>query len=165
MQHVAVPSSNACTAARQPPAFHHLTSCLPVEICLHFLVQVYQGGIGSYALFVMVAAFLLVHPSRHPVHTGSRRAGSSPFWLLSAYLSCCMQLLGSCKQQKASDEMLLFIRAPHHPDEQQHLIRRLTAACSPPEAFLLAGVGAGLMLVRTGKVCLHAVLQKLKPQE
>ena len=26
--------------------------------------QVYQGGIGSYALLVMVAAFLLLHPSR-----------------------------------------------------------------------------------------------------
>ena len=27
-------------------------------------IQVYQGGIGSYALLVMVAAFLLLHPSR-----------------------------------------------------------------------------------------------------
>ena len=27
-------------------------------------VQVYMGGIGSYALLVMVAAFLLLHPSR-----------------------------------------------------------------------------------------------------
>ena len=26
--------------------------------------QVYMGGIGSYALLVMVAAFLLLHPSR-----------------------------------------------------------------------------------------------------
>ncbi|KAL3157918.1 hypothetical protein ABBQ32_012323 [Trebouxia sp. C0010 RCD-2024] len=37
--------------------------------------EVYQGGIGSYALFVMVAAFLLVHPSRHPHRAGSQRAG------------------------------------------------------------------------------------------
>jgi len=36
---------------------------------------VYQGGIGSYALFVMVAAFLLLHPSRHPSRPGSKRAG------------------------------------------------------------------------------------------
>ena len=27
------------------------------------LMQVYSGGIGSYALLVMVAAFLLLHPS------------------------------------------------------------------------------------------------------
>ena len=27
------------------------------------LSQVYSGGIGSYALLVMVAAFLLLHPS------------------------------------------------------------------------------------------------------
>ena len=27
------------------------------------LLQVYSGGIGSYALLVMVAAFLLLHPS------------------------------------------------------------------------------------------------------
>ncbi|KAL0037432.1 hypothetical protein WJX79_008048 [Trebouxia sp. C0005] len=38
--------------------------------------EVYQGGIGSYALFVMVAAFLLLHPSRHPSRPGSKRAGS-----------------------------------------------------------------------------------------
>ena len=29
-----------------------------------YLLQVYSGGIGSYALLVMVAAFLLLHPSR-----------------------------------------------------------------------------------------------------
>lgn len=38
-------------------------------------MQVYTGGIGSYALFVMVAAFLLLHPSRVPEHEGSSRAG------------------------------------------------------------------------------------------
>lgn len=29
-------------------------------------MKVYQGGIGSYALLVMVASFLLQHPSRMP---------------------------------------------------------------------------------------------------
>jgi len=35
-------------------------------------VQVYSGGIGSYALLVMVAAFLLAHPSRTPLSAHSR---------------------------------------------------------------------------------------------
>ena len=51
--------------------------CAFCDSILYTLVQVYQGGIGSYALFVMVAAFLLVHPSRHPSHAGSRRAGAA----------------------------------------------------------------------------------------
>ncbi len=34
--------------------------------------QVYQGGIGSYALLVMVAAFLLLHPSRGPAGSQSK---------------------------------------------------------------------------------------------
>ena len=32
-------------------------------------MQVYQGGIGSYALLVMVASYLLQHPSRMPTAT------------------------------------------------------------------------------------------------
>ncbi len=35
-------------------------------------VQVYTGGIGSYALLVMVAAFLQTHPSRAPASAHSR---------------------------------------------------------------------------------------------
>lgn len=33
--------------------------------------QVYLGGIGSYALLVMVAAFLLLHPSRAETDDGA----------------------------------------------------------------------------------------------
>ncbi len=36
--------------------------CTLIGIIHH--LQVYSGGIGSYALLVMVAAFLLLHPSR-----------------------------------------------------------------------------------------------------
>ena len=35
------------------------------------MAQVYHGGIGSYALLVMVAAFLLAHPSRGGGGSGS----------------------------------------------------------------------------------------------
>ena len=34
-------------------------------------LQVYSGGIGSYALLVMVAAFLLLHPSRADAEVGA----------------------------------------------------------------------------------------------
>ncbi len=37
-------------------------------------LQVYSGGIGSYALLVMVAAFLQGHPSRAPLSAHSRAA-------------------------------------------------------------------------------------------
>ena len=35
----------------------------------------YTGGIGSYALLVMVAAFLAAHPSQRPLSARSRAAG------------------------------------------------------------------------------------------
>ena len=38
--------------------------------------QVYSGGLGSYALLVMVAAFLMLHPSRRPPPTAQRFGGS-----------------------------------------------------------------------------------------
>ena len=41
------------------------SECLVYGICCtDYDMQVYSGGIGSYALLVMVAAFLLLHPSR-----------------------------------------------------------------------------------------------------
>jgi non-canonical poly(A) RNA polymerase PAPD5/7 len=39
-------------------------------------VQVYSGGIGSYALLVMVAAFLQSHPSQRPLSARSRMASA-----------------------------------------------------------------------------------------
>lgn len=42
-------------------------------------MQVYSGGIGSYALLVMVAAFLQAHVSRAPLSAHSRAtAGLDP---------------------------------------------------------------------------------------
>lgn len=55
----------------------------------HDFLQVYTGGIGSYALFVMVAAFLLLHPSRTPKREGSRHAGDH-------MLACAV----TCRQEK-----------------------------------------------------------------
>ena len=36
----------------------------------------YTGGLGSYALLVMVAAFLQSHPSQRPLSARSRMAGA-----------------------------------------------------------------------------------------
>ena len=68
------------------PASHRVSACL-------WPMQVYQGGIGSYALFVMVAAFLLLHPSRHPRQPGSKRAGSDTAY----FFSCSEQGGGTWK--------------------------------------------------------------------
>ena len=44
--------------------------------CHLIRVQVYTGGLGSYALLVMVAAFLQSHPSQRPLSARSRMAGA-----------------------------------------------------------------------------------------
>ncbi|BDA44734.1 Terminal nucleotidyltransferase 4B [Coccomyxa sp. Obi] len=46
------------------PPMRPLVLILKVFLHQRELNEVYQGGIGSYALLVMVAAFLLLHPSR-----------------------------------------------------------------------------------------------------
>ena len=49
------------------PSCHPPSFTLVLQLRPEFLglaVQVYTGGIGSYALLVMVAAFLMLHPSR-----------------------------------------------------------------------------------------------------
>ncbi len=38
-------------------------------------MQVYSGGIGSYALITIVAAYLRLHSSRRPKHTHTPRGG------------------------------------------------------------------------------------------
>ena len=45
-------------------------------------LQVYSGGIGSYALLVMVAAFLLLHPSRADADGASQLEGNLGVLLL-----------------------------------------------------------------------------------
>ena len=42
-----------------------LLLCL-IKISFQLPLQVYKGGIGSYGLIVMVAAFLLLYPARAP---------------------------------------------------------------------------------------------------
>lgn len=44
------------------------------EVNPDIILQVYSGGIGSYALLVMVAAFLQGHVSRTPLSAHSRAA-------------------------------------------------------------------------------------------
>ena len=40
-------------------------------------LQVYTGGIGSFALLVMVASFLLLHPSRRSAGYAGAGAGEA----------------------------------------------------------------------------------------
>lgn len=56
------------------PPMRHLVMVLKVFLHQRDLNEVYAGGLGSYALLVLVAAFLQLHPSRQP----SRRFGKGP---------------------------------------------------------------------------------------
>jgi hypothetical protein len=90
-----------CNLALRPPYLLLLPLfCLPspVILCplrvplerpvflLHFslvhFVQVYSGGLGSYALLVMVASFIQLHPSR-------QQPGGCQALALMCGLSCC----------------------------------------------------------------------------
>ena len=60
-----------------------------------FTLQVYTGGIGSYGLLVMVAAFLLMHPSRQPVDKRGRRAGVCSWRKDSSTLFACRLVINA----------------------------------------------------------------------
>lgn len=101
-QHIAVHSSAMQSSAEQystggvycrgkPPCFHGITrlqglptpthpAFLPTSCCWRdpaLQPQVYSGGLGSYALLVMVAAFLQLHPSRQQSGADCRRPSCS----------------------------------------------------------------------------------------
>jgi non-canonical poly(A) RNA polymerase PAPD5/7 len=62
-------------------AFFLLLLLLPVPPAQVFLTQrelneVYAGGIGSYSLIIMVAAFLQMHSSRRPAAAAGGGGGS-----------------------------------------------------------------------------------------
>ena len=47
-------------------------------------LQVYTGGIGSFALLVMVASFLLLHPSRRSAGYAGAEAGEAALLHMAA---------------------------------------------------------------------------------
>ncbi|GAB4823273.1 hypothetical protein N2152v2_010319 [Parachlorella kessleri] len=55
------------------PPMRPLVMVLKVFLQQRDLNEVYSGGLGSYALLVMVAAFLQLHPSRQPSSQGGQR--------------------------------------------------------------------------------------------
>ncbi|KAI7844721.1 hypothetical protein COHA_001808 [Chlorella ohadii] len=58
------------------PPMRQLVMVLKVFLQQRELNEVYSGGLGSYALLVMVAAFLQLHPSRAPAGSGRSYGGS-----------------------------------------------------------------------------------------
>ena len=48
-----------------------------MPIMLVHCLQVYTGGVGSFALLVMVASFLLLHPSRRSAGYAGAGAGET----------------------------------------------------------------------------------------
>ena len=92
----AVQYKRDCTVGGQPPCIQRIPACRGCQFPPHpallltffsgipcTCLQVYSGGLGSYALLVMVAAFLQLHPSRQQSGTGCRR--SSQLACISAH--------------------------------------------------------------------------------
>eukprot|EP00775_Hariotina_reticulata_P010713 gene10713-10869_t len=62
---------------QQWPVMRPLVLVLKVFLTQRELNEVYQGGIGSYSLIIMVAAFLQLHSSRRPAGSGVGGGGGN----------------------------------------------------------------------------------------
>lgn len=74
------------------PPMRPLVMVLKVFLQQRELNEVYSGGLGSYALLVMVATFLQLHPSRQPP-ASVHRYGSSKGQVVARELEGCLGVL------------------------------------------------------------------------